>query len=120
MRVFNRVFMVLLFAGLFVLGVYTVVFAFDLFDYKLESLPITDLANGVRGFVGNVEDGGLSVTTQALLILLAILGLLWFISELRPSAPRRVRMGKGTYVTRSVVQHEVSSVAEEVPDVLGS
>ena len=35
MRVFNRIFMILLFAGLFVLGVYMVVFAFDLFDYKL-------------------------------------------------------------------------------------
>jgi hypothetical protein len=120
MRVFNRVFMIVLFAGLFVLGVYTVVFAFDLFDYRLESLPITNLANGLQDFVGNVEDGGLSVTTQALLVLLAILGLLWFISELRPSAPRRVRMGKGTYVTRSVVQDQVATVAEEVPDVLGS
>ena len=120
MRVFNRIFMVLLFAGFFVLGVYTVVFAFDLFNYKLESLPITDLARGLQDFVGSVEDGGLSVATQALLVLLAILGLLWFISELRPSAPRRVRMGSGTYVTRSVVQDEVSTVADEIPDVLGS
>jgi hypothetical protein len=120
MRVFNRVFMILLFAGLFVLGVYTVVFAFDLFGYKLGSLPTTGLAKGFQDFVGSVEDGGLSVATQALLVLLAILGLLWFISELRPSAPRRVRMGSGTYVTRSVVQDEVSTVADEVPDVLGS
>lgn len=29
-------------------------------------------------------------------------------------------MGSGTYVTRSVVQDEVSTVAEQVPDVLGS
>jgi len=120
MRVFNRVFMILLFAGLFVLGVYTVVFAFDLFDYKLESLPVTDFAKGLQDFVANVEDGGLSVATQALLVLLAILGLIWFVSELRPSAPRRVRMGSGTYVTRSVIQDEVSTIAEEVPDVLGS
>jgi hypothetical protein len=120
MRVFNRIFMILLFAGLFVLGVYTVVFAFDLFDYQLESLPITDFARGLQDFVGSVEDGGLAVPTQAFLVLLAILGLIWFISELRPSAPRRVRMGRGTYVTRSVVQGEVSSVAEEVPDVLSS
>ena len=120
MRVFNRIFMILLFAGLFVLGVYTVVFAFDLFDYQLESLPVTDFARSVQDFVGNVEDGGLSVLTQALLVLLAILGLIWFIAELKPTAPRRVRMGSGTYVTRSVVQDEVSTVAEQVPDVLGS
>jgi hypothetical protein len=29
-------------------------------------------------------------------------------------------MGKGTYVTRGVVAEEISSVAEQVPDVLGS
>jgi len=120
MRVFNRVFMILLFAGLFVLGVYTIVFAFDLFGYKLESLPVTDLAKGFKDFVATLEKGSLSVATQALLILLAILGLIWFVSELRPSAPRRVRMGSGTYVSRGVIQDEVSAVAEEVPDVLGS
>jgi hypothetical protein len=120
MRVFNRVFMILLFAGLFVLGVYMIVFAFDLFGYKLESLPITDYARGLQDFVGSMEDGALSVATQALLVLLAILGLIWFVAELRPSAPRRVRMGSGTYVSRSVVQDEVTTVAEEVSDVLGS
>ncbi len=29
-------------------------------------------------------------------------------------------MGNGTYVTRGVVEEEVSTVAEQVPDVLGS
>jgi uncharacterized alkaline shock family protein YloU len=29
-------------------------------------------------------------------------------------------MGNGTYVTRSVIEGEVSTVAEQVPDVLGS
>ena len=120
MRVFNRIFMILLLAGLFVLGVYTIVYAFDLFGYKLASLPITSLAKGLQTFVSGVEDGNLPVATQALLILLALLGLLWFIAELRPTTPRRVRMGSGTYVTRSVVEGEVATVAEEVPDVLGS
>jgi hypothetical protein len=120
MRVFNRIFMILLLAGLFVLGVYMIVYAFDLFDYKLESLPITDLAKGLEDFVSGVEKGSLSATTIIILVLVAILGLIWFIAELRPTAPRRVRMGSGTYVTRSVVQDEVSTVAEQVPDVLGS
>ena len=120
MRVFNRVFMILLLAALFVLGVYVVIYAFDLFDYKLESLPITDFTKGVDNFVAGVEDGSLSTVTIIILVLLAILGLIWFIAELRPSAPRRVRMGSGTYVTRSVVEEEVSTVAEQVPGVLGS
>jgi len=120
MRVFNRIFMILLLAGLFVLGAYVVVYAFDLFGYKLQSLPVTDFAKGLENFVAGVEGGSLSVMTQIILVLLAVLGLLWFIAELRPGAPRRVRMGSGTYVTRGVVEDEVSTVAEQVPDVLGS
>ena len=121
MRVFNRIFMILLFAGLFVLGVYMVVFAFDLFDYKLESLPIYGLRQSPPGL--RRQRGGrqpLRRRRMTLLVLLAILGLIWFVAELRPSAPRRVRMGSGTYVSRSVIQDEVSTVAEQVPDVLGS
>jgi hypothetical protein len=120
MRVFNRIVMILLFAGLFVLGVYTVVYSFDLFDRRLTSLPISDFSSGLQDFVTRVEEGNLSIITIVTLALMAILGLIWFIAELMPSTPRRVRMGRGTYVTRDVVGEEVSTVAEQVPDVLGS
>jgi len=112
--------MTLLFAGLFVLGVYMIVYSFDLFGRSLTSLPISDFADGLENFVRRVENGNLSVLTVTILVLLAIVGLLWFIAELRPSAPRRVRMGNGTFAARSVVAEEVSTVAEQVPDVLGS
>jgi hypothetical protein len=120
MRVFNRIVMILLFAGLFVLGVYTVVYSFDLFDRRLTSLPISDFSSGLQDFATRVEEGNLSILTTITLALIAILGLIWFIAELRPSTPRRVRMGRGTYVTRDVVGEEISTVAEQVPDVLGS
>ena len=112
--------MTLLFAGLFVLGVFTVVYSFDLFGRSLTSLPISDFSSGLQDFVTRVEEGNLSIITTITLVLMAILGLIWFIAELRPSTPRRVRMGNGTYVTRGVVGEEVSTVAEQVPDVLGS
>ena len=120
MSAFNRLVMILLFAGLFVLGVYMVVYSFDLFGYSLSSLPISDFSSGLQDFVTRVEEGSISAATLILLILLAILGLIWFIAELKPPTPRRVRMGQGTYVTRGVVAEEISKVAEEVPDVLGS
>jgi hypothetical protein len=120
MSVFNRIVMILLFAGLFVLGVYTVVYSFDLFGRSLTSLPISDFSSGLQDFVTRVEDGDLSAVTVIILALLAILGLIWFIAELKPPAPRRVRVGNGTYVTRGVVEEEVSTAAEQVPDVLGS
>jgi hypothetical protein len=120
MRVFNRIVMILLFAGLFVLGVYMVVYSFDLFGRSLASLPISGFSRGLADFVKSVETGNLSSITIIILVLLAIIGLIWFIAELKPSAPRRVRMGNGTYVTRSVVEEEISTVAEQVAHVLGS
>jgi hypothetical protein len=120
MSVFNRIVMTLLFAGLFVLGLYTIVYSFDLLGRSLNSLPISDFAAGLKDFVRRVEHGKLSILTIITLVLMAILGLIWFIAELRPTAPTRVRMGNGTYVTRGVVGEEVSRVAEQVPDVLGS
>jgi hypothetical protein len=120
LSVFNRIVMTLLFAGLFVLGVYMVVYSFDLFGRSLSSLPISDFSSGLRDFVTRVEDGNLSVVTIITLALIAILGLIWFIAELKPPAPRRVRLGNGTYVTRGVVEEEISTVAEQVPGVLGS
>src|SRR5918993_184880 len=120
MRGFYRIVMTLLFAGLFVLGVYTVVYSFDLFGYSLTSLPISDFSSGLQDFVTRVEDGKLSAITIITLVLMAILGLIWFIAELRPSTPSNVRMGDGTYVTRGVVEEEISTVAEQVPGILGS
>jgi hypothetical protein len=120
MSVFNRIVMTLLFAGLFVLGVYTVVYSFDLIGRSLTSLPISEFSSGLQDFVTRVEDGNLSVVTIITLALIALLGLILFIAELKPPVPRRVRMGNGTYVTRGVVEEEISTVAEQVPGVLGS
>jgi hypothetical protein len=123
-RVFNRIVMILLFAGLFVLGVYTVVYSFNLFGYRLEDLPralgLSGFYRGLETFVSNVENGSLSVLTVILLVALAVLGLILLIAELKPSAPRRVRMSSGTYVTRGAVADEVVAGAERTPGVLGT
>jgi hypothetical protein len=124
MRVFNRIVMILLFAGLFVLGVYTVVYSLNLFGYRLEDLPralgFSGFYRGLETFVSNVENGSLSVLTVILLVAIAVLGLILLIAELKPPAPRRVRMSSGTYVTRGSVADEVVAVAEGTPGVLGT
>ena len=122
MRVFNRIFMILLLAGLFVLGVYAVFYGFNLFGYSLGDLanPLSSFAGGVEGFVRSVENGNVPPLTVLMLVLIAILGLILLIYELKPSAPRRVRMQKGTYITRDVVKREVESAADRVLGVLGS
>lgn len=120
MRIFNRVVMILLLAGLFLLGVYTVAYSFGLFGYRLSDLPLTSLGRGVGDFVSNLESGNLPILTTLILVLLALIGLFLLIAELKPPAPRRVRMQKGTYISRSAVKDEVEKAAEGTPNVLGS
>ena len=122
MKVFNRIVMILLLAGLFVLGVYAVVYGFNLFGYSLGDLanPLSSFASGVENFVRSVEGGNVPPLTVLMLVLIAILGLILLIYELKPSAPRRVRMQKGTYITRDVVKREVESAADRVLGVLSA
>jgi hypothetical protein len=124
MRIFNRIVVILLLAGLFVLGVYTVVYGLNLFGYRLEDIPravgLSGLYRGLETFVANVEDGSLSVFTVIVLVAVAVLGLVLLIAELKPPAPRRVRMHSGTYVSRGAVADEVVEAAERTPGVLGT
>lgn len=112
--------MILLLCGLFLLGVYMVAYGFSLFGYKLSALPVSSFGKGVSDFVSGIESGSLSVLAITLLVLLAILGLILLIAELKPRTPRRVRMQKGTYITRSTVGSEVQKATEETPNVLDS
>lgn len=116
--------MILLFAGLFVLGVYMVVYSLNLFGYRLEDIPralgLSGLYRSLETFVQNVENGSLSVLSVILLVAVAVLGLILLIAELKPPAPRRVRMHSGTYITRGAVADEVVEAAERTPGVLGT
>lgn len=120
MRIFNRLVVILLLAGLFVAGVYAIVYAFELFGYRLSDLPVSGIASGVESFMSGVERGSLSLLAWVILIVVALLGLVLLVAELKPPAPRRVRMQKGTYTTRKAVAREVMEAAERTHDVLGS
>ncbi len=120
MRIFNRIVLIVVLAGLFLLGVYMVVYSFDLFDHKLASLPFSPAGKSISGFIGDVTRGSLTVLGVIILVLVAIVGLILLIAELKPRTPQRVRMQKGTYITRGVVEGEVEEAAEGTPDVLGS
>ena len=113
--------MILLLAGLFALGVYLVVYSLNLFGYQLGDLlnSLNSLTRGLEGFVGDVEGGNLPLLTIVTLVLVALLGLILLIAELKPPAPRRVRMRNGTYITRDAVRNEVVTAAGQTPGVLG-
>jgi hypothetical protein len=123
-RIFNRIVIILLLAGLFILGVFTVLYSFDLAGYRLADLPRTlrldDFYSGLRGFVGDVERGNLNALDIATLVVITLLGLVLLVLELKPPAPRRVRMQQGTYITRGAVEDEVIAAAEQNPEVLES
>ena len=93
MRIFNRIVLILLLAGLFVLGVFTVLYAFDIAGYDLADLPnalgLSDFYDGLQAFVGDVESRDLNVLNLATLFLIALLGLVLLILELKPPAPIR-------------------------------
>ncbi len=124
MRIFNRIIVIMLLAGIVALGVTTVFYIFDVSDYHLEDLSRTlglnGLYDGVNGFVQRAENRSLDVLDIVVLALVALLGLVLLILELKPPSPRRVRMQKGTYVTRKAVEDEVNTAVEESHEVLQS
>jgi hypothetical protein len=124
MRIFNRIVVILLLAGLFVLGVVTLVYALDISSYRLEdlvgALRLDNFYGGLRNYVENVESGNIDAFNIAVLGLIALLGLVLLVLELKPRTPRRVRMQSGTYATRSAVENEVVTAAEQEPEVLQS
>lgn len=124
MRIFNKIVVVLLLAGLAALGLSAMVYALDIEPYRLEDLPRTlglnSFYEGLRGYVGTVESGGLDVLEVVALVLIALVGLVLLVLEFKPPAPRKVRMQQGTYVTRSVVESEVNTAVEQEHEVLQS
>lgn len=117
MRIFNRIVIILLLAGLFVLGVFTILYSFDIAGYRLADLPrvlrLDDFHEWLSVFVRNVENGALDVLDVATLVIIALLGLVLLILELKPPSPRLVRMQQGTYVTRRAVENEAAEAAEQ-------
>lgn len=124
MRIFNRIVVTLLLGGLTALGVCAVVYAFNIDPYRLEELPqdlgLNAFSQGLVSYIQNVENGALNVVAIAALALIALLGLILFVLELKPPTPRRVRMQRGTYITRGVVEREANAAVEQEPEVLQS
>ncbi|MGB3681379.1 MAG: hypothetical protein WA990_02725 [Rubrobacteraceae bacterium] len=124
MRIFNRIVVSLLLAGLFVLGIFGVVYSFNLFGYQLSQLPqllkLQAIYSGTQELVSDVENGTLLSVVFFILLGIAILGLILLILELKPRTPRRVRMQKGTYVTRNAVKAQVLAATNQSSAALDS
>ncbi len=124
MRVFNRIVLILLFAGLTALGIAAVVYAFDVGEHRLANVPrtlgLSNLYGGLSNFVGNMESGNLNPLDVTVLVAIALAGLVLLFLELKPSSPRLVLMQTGTYITRGAVENEAVAAAEEGPEVLES
>jgi hypothetical protein len=124
MWIFNRLVMVLVFAGLFVGGIYAMIHGLNILGYRIsdlqQTLGLPALYEDFQGFVTGVENGSLTPAGIAVLVGIALVGLVLLLLELKPPRPRRVRMEKGTYVTRGAVGNEVAEATEGTRNVLGS
>jgi hypothetical protein len=126
-RVFNRIVVLLLLAGLAFLGLLGVLYALNarlgdqtFFMQELaRNLNLQGIVDGITGFLDQVQNGQLSPRIIAALALIALLGLLLLLLELfwRP-APKRVSIQRGTYTTRQLVENEVEKAAGRDRDVL--
>lgn len=124
MRIINRLIAILVLAGLFVLGFFAVIYGLGVLGYQMsglqQSLNLQGVYSGLDGFVSGVEQGALTAAGIAILVVVAVVGLILLILELKPRTPRRVRMQKGTYITRGAVKEEVTIAAAETQNVLSS
>jgi uncharacterized alkaline shock family protein YloU len=119
-RIFNRIVIILLLAGLFALGVLAVLYSLGVAGYRLAELPLDAFSQDLIRVVRNVETGNLHVLDIGGLVVIALLGLVLLVFELKPPAPRRVRMQQGTYITRRAVENEAIEAVEKSPEVLQS
>ncbi len=124
MRIFNRIVMVLLLAGLTALGIAMIVYAFDVGEHRLSNLPralgLSGAYEGLNNFASNAESGSLNPLDVTVLVAIALVGVVLLFLELKPPSPRLVRMQRGTYITRGAVENEAVTAAEEGPEVLQS
>ena len=124
MRIFNRIVVALLLAGLFVLGILGIVYSFDLFGYQLSQLPqllnLQTIYSGTQELISDAENGTLLPIVFFILVGVALVGLILLILEFKPRTPRRVRMQKGTYVTRRAVREQVLNATDQSSEALDS
>lgn len=124
MRIFNRIIVVLLLAGLIVLGVFGVVYSLGLLGYTLSELPQTlglqQIYDGGVEIVDDAENGTLVPLVAFILLGIALLGLVLLILELKPPAPRRVKLQNDTYATRNSVKNQVLAAADRTSEMISS
>jgi translation initiation factor 1 (eIF-1/SUI1) len=131
MRIFNRIFVILLLAALFALGVFVFLASISPFlntlgaqGTDLQNLPPSlrpdGLSAGLRDYLTNIENGSVGAVDAVVLIVVALLGLILLVLELKPPTPRRVRMQQGIYITRSAVRDEATRATEQEHEVLQS
>ncbi len=124
MRIFNRIIVILLLAGLVVLGIFGVIYSLQLFGYALsdlsQTLGLQQIYDGGAEAVDDAENGTLLPLVAFVLLGIALLGLILLILELKPPAPRRVKLQGDTYATRSSVKNQVLAAADQTSEMISS
>ena len=116
MRIFNRIVLILLLAAIIAAGIFAVLYGFSLGGFNLDSIKINGVTSALPGFEQGVQNADPLIL--AALVAVAVVGLILLIAELKPPAPRRVKLGNGCFVSRGAVEQAAEGMALEEEGVL--
>ena len=115
MRLVNRIILVVVLVVLVVFATFAAIYAFAGFGYQEQGLPDVlaspENAQPARSWLSNFENGLVPVLDYAIVVVVFCAGLLLLVLQLIPRRKHHLRLGRGLWVKREVVEKEAENVA---------
>ena len=115
MRLVNRIILVIVLVALVVFGVFGAIYAFAGSGYQHAGLPgflaLPQNAQPAQSWLSNFENGVIPLLDYAIVVIVFLAGLVLLGLELIPGRRHYLRLGRGLWVKREVVEKEAENVA---------
>jgi hypothetical protein len=115
MRLVNRIILIVVLVVLVVFGTFGAIYAFAGSSYQAAGLPgflaTPENAQPAQSWLSNFENGHVPVLDFAIVVVVFVAGLVLLVLELIPGRKHHLRLGRGLWVKREVVEKEAENVA---------
>ena len=115
MRLVNRIILAIVLVVLVVFGTFGAIYAFAGSSYQDAGLPgflaTPENAQPVQSWLSNFENGSIPVLDFAIVVVALVAGLVLLVLEVIPGRKHYLRLGRGLWVKREVVEKEAENVA---------